>query len=135
MMANQITIRAEQESLTTTRASVRDHTILIDRPEAKGGTDLGAMGGEILLMSLAGCFMSNLLEIVRTREAAISNIVVDVAGTLSEDKPTRYVAIDMQVAARCEDHDELEKFVLMAERGCIVANSLKQGIELNVSVK
>jgi putative redox protein len=133
-MANQIKIHAEQESLTTTRASVRDHALLIDRPEAKGGTDLGAMGGEILLMSLAGCFMSNLLEIVRTREAPISNIAVDVIGTLSEDKPTRYISIDMAVSAQCEDHEELEKFVLMAERGCIVANSLKQGIALNVSV-
>lgn len=133
-MGNQITVRAEQESLTTTKASVRSHNILIDRPKAKGGTDLGAMGGELLLMSLGGCFMSNLLEIVRTREAAISDITIDVVGTLSDDKPTRYIAIDMQVSAQQEDHDQLEKFVTMSERACIVANSLKQGIELNVSV-
>ncbi|MEM8665738.1 MAG: OsmC family peroxiredoxin, partial [Pseudomonadota bacterium] len=62
----------KQVSPYTTEANTRGHVTLIDRPEAKGGTDRGAMGGEHLLVALGGCFMSNLLEIVRTREAAIT---------------------------------------------------------------
>ena len=52
---------------------VRGHQITIDRPEAKGGQDKGAMGGEALLMGLGGCFMSNLLAAARARDIAISN--------------------------------------------------------------
>jgi len=120
--------------MTTTNASTRDHSILIDRPESKDGTDRGAMGGEIFLMSLGGCFMSNLLEIIRTREANITNIHIEIMGELSEDPPTRYIGIEMAVSAEYEDYDELEKFVTMAERACLVANSIKQGIPLNVLI-
>lgn len=133
-MGKQINVTAVQESLTTTKGTARSHSVTIDRPESKDGTDLGMMGGEMLLVSLGGCFMSNLLEIVRTREADISNIRVDIAGELSEDKPTRYVGVNMVVHADTDDRDILEKYILMSERGCIVAQSLKQGFPVNVRV-
>jgi putative redox protein len=108
---------------------VRGFTTLIDRPESKGGTNRGAMGGEHLLVALGGCFMSNLLEIVRTREAAISDIHIQVEGTL-EGTPKHYTQIILHVTANTDDPDLLEKFVVMAERGCIVANTLKGSVDL-----
>jgi len=87
-----------------------------------------------LLVSLGGCFMSNLLEIVRTREAAMDNIRVDIAGELSEDKPTRYIGVEMVVHAETDDRATLEKYVTMSERACIVAQSLNQGFPVTVRV-
>ena len=34
----------------------RDHTVTIDRPREKEGTDAGPMGGELLLLALGGCY-------------------------------------------------------------------------------
>lgn len=134
MMAKQITAKIIAESLTTSKGIARGHEVLVDRPESKDGTDLGMMGGEMLLVALGGCFMSNLLEIVRTREANISNIQADVVGTLSEDKPARYTSMEVIVSADYQDREEIEKFVLMAERACISANTLKQGFEVTARV-
>lgn len=128
-----ISVNLRQISPTTTEAEVRGHTTLIDRPEAKGGSDRGAMGGEHLLVALGGCFMSNLLEIVRTREAAISDIHVAVSGTL-EGTPPRYTEIALAISGQTDDFAQLEKFVLMAERGCIVANTLKDAVKLSFQV-
>jgi putative redox protein len=122
-----------QLSPYTTQGTAREHTVLIDRPEAKGGTDRGMMGGEMLLVALGGCFNSNLLEVIRTRDADITDIHIDVIGTL-DGTPSRYTAIEMQISANYTDREQFEKFVNMAERACIVANSLKSGIDLTVTI-
>lgn len=129
-----ITVNMQQQTPTATQGSVRGHSVMIDRPEAKGGTDEGAMGGELLLMSLGGCFISNLLEAVRVREAPISNIQIDVVGTL-EGTPARFSAIEMQIAADYEDQNLMQKLVTISERSCIVANSLKSAIDLTFTIQ
>lgn len=129
----EIQITVDQQSSTTAHSSVRGHDVLIDRPKAKGGTDQGPMGGELLLVALGGCFMSNLLEAVRTREAPISDISATISGTLSS-APPRFSDVTMRVSGQYEDRALFEKLVTMSERSCIVANSLKDGLNLSIEV-
>lgn len=133
-MAKVISVQMDQQSLTATQGQARQHTVLIDRPETKEGTDLGMMGGEMLLVALGGCFMSNLLEIVRTREAAVSNIHVDVLGTMGT-APSRFEAVELQISAVFEDQATMEKYVTMAERACLVANTLRPAMDVTFSVR
>jgi len=128
-----ITVNLNQVNDATTAAQIRSHAIDIDRPEAKGGRDQGAMGGELLLASLGGCFNSNLLAAIRARDLPINDIAIEVSGELA-DAPARFAAIDMVVKSAFEDREELEKLVLMSERACIVANTLKGSVDLTVSV-
>ena len=132
-MANTIQITVEQQGRATSEAAIRKHRVLIDRPEAKAGDDRGPMGGELLLAALGGCFMSNLLAAIAAREEKVANVRTTVAGTL-DGTPPRFVAIDATVSADCEDPELLEKLVTIAERSCIVANTLKDAVELRVSV-
>ena len=132
-MGKEILVKLDQVSLTTSKGSVRGHEVLIDRPEAKGGMDKGAMGGELLLISLGGCFFSNLLEAVRTREAPIQNIHIEIAGNLESD-PSRYTAIEMRISAETENRDLLEKLVTISERSCIVANTLRNAVDLSITI-
>ena len=82
----------------TSRATVRTHTVLVDRGIAKGGLDLGPAGGEYLLVSLGGCFTSHLVAAIRAREAAVSNVRVTVTGTM-DGTPERFTAFTMDVSA------------------------------------
>lgn len=129
----EIAVRVVQTGDSTSAAEVRGHRVVIDRPEAKGGVDAGMMGGELLLVGLGGCFMSNLLEAIRTRSAAISDVQVEVVGTTASG-PTRYTAIAMTVHAAYDDREQMEKLVTIAERACLSANTLKQGLPLTVTV-
>jgi putative redox protein len=133
-MANIIEVQVKQVSAATSEATIRSHRVLVDRPETKGGEDQGPMGGELLLAALGGCFMSNLLAAIRSREAAVANVRTRVAGTLAES-PSRFEAIEMQVSADCEDRELLGKLVTIAERSCIVANTLRSCLKLSVSVE
>ena len=132
-MAN-IPVQVNQVGPATAEGHIRTHSVLIDRPEAKGGEDKGAMGGELLLVSLGGCFMSNLLAAIRAREAAISDVKIAINGNL-EGNPPHFTAIEMRISADHEDRDLLEKLVTISERSCIVANTLKGSVDLSFVVE
>lgn len=128
-----ISVNLKQVNDATTAARIRGHALDIDRPQAKGGHDKGAMGGELLLASLGGCFNSNLLAAVHARDLDIDDIAIEVSGELAE-APARFAAIDMVVTSAFADRATLEKLVTMSERACIVANTLKGSVDLTVSV-
>jgi putative redox protein len=130
-MATLITVQSRQVGPTTLEASMRSHRSLVDRPEAKGGTDRGPMGGELLLAALAGCFASTLFAAVANRGADVHDVEVLVVGTL-EEGPSRFSAVTMTVTATTTDAGAFHKLVVMAERGCIVAATLKGAVELRV---
>ena len=130
-----IQVRLRQVGPTTSEASLpRGRTILVDRPEEKGGEDKGPMGGEYFLASVGGCFMSTLLTAIRAREAPITNVRTEVVGALGQD-PARFESLTLQVSADYDDEELFQRLVRVAENGCIMVNTLKRGIELNVSTE
>lgn len=130
-MAGNITIELRQVSAVTSEASIRDHRVLVDRPLAKGGTDAGAMGGELFLASVGGCFMSNLLAAIKARDANVANVRVEVTGSIA-DAPARFATVDLRVTADSKDRDLFEKLVEIADRGCIMMNTVRSIVELRI---
>ena len=128
-----VTIMVEQISGTASKGNARGFGIVMDRPEAKGGTNQGMMGGEALLNSLGGCFMSNLLAAAKARNFELRDARVEIDGDIAES-PSRFSAIRMSISAQCNPSEELLKLVTIAERGCIVANTLKAAVELSIPV-
>ena len=126
-----VTVNVDQLDHSASQGTARDHTLTMDRPEAKGGQNKGPMGGEALLMGLGGCFMSNLLAAAIAREIDLRDARAEIEGDLA-DAPPRYTAVRMRVSANCEPATELAKLVLIAERSCIVANTLRNAVELTV---
>ena len=131
----QVTVNVNQIGQTTSEGIIRNHKVLIDRPESKGGDDQGAMGGELLLASLGGCFMSNMLAAIEARAeniTGVDNVSIAITGTLASS-PSRFSAIHMDVVAKCDDEALLSKLVTISERSCIVANTLKDAVDLTIS--
>ena len=128
-----LTVRVEQISGTACRGQARGFGVVMDRPEAKGGTNEGMMGGEVLLNGLGGCLMSNLLAAAKARKVELRNAQVEVEGDIA-DSPSRFSAIRLSISARCDPPEELVKLVTIAERGCIVANTLKAAVEMSIQV-
>ena len=127
------TVTVEQISSTASKGTARGHQLVMDRPEAKGGTDEGMMGGEALLNGMGGCFMSNLLAAAKARNIELGNARADIEGDMA-DAPSRFTAIRMTVSARCNPPEELSKLVTIAERGCIAVNTLRAAVEFSIKV-
>jgi putative redox protein len=134
-MGQTLEVRVEQDGASASVGVVRTHRVPIDRPISSGGTDRGPLGGEYLLVSLGGCFMSTLLAAIRAREAPaahVANVRVAVTATI-EGSPNRVTAMTMTVGATCEDRAVLEKLVEIAGRACIVTNTLKLAVPITVA--
>lgn len=116
-------IELRQVSESTSEATMRDHHVLIDRPQEKGGIDRGPMGGELFLASIGGCFMSNLLAAIRARKAEISDVRTLVTGTIIE-APARFSALEVRVTAN-GPVEQIERLVEVADKGCIMMNTLR----------
>src|SRR5688572_10944088 len=97
MMRTTFSAALEHVTHTTSKATVRTHTFLVDRAVAKGGLDLGPAGGEYMLVALGGCFTSHLLAAIRVRDAAVTNVRVAVTGTL-DGTPERFTAFTLDVS-------------------------------------
>ena len=132
-MAKQVQVRIDQTGPAASTARVRGHQITVDRPLERGGDNQGPMGGELILVGLGGCFTSNLLAAIRARQAAVSRVSATVTATLAEN-PSRFASIDLAVSADCNDVALLQKLVTVAERACIAANTLRDGVNLTVRV-
>ena len=133
-MPRTVSVEIEQVGPSTGQGRARSHTVLVDRPVDKGGSDRGPLGGEYLLISLGGCFLSTLLAAVRTREADVSNVRVSVTGTIG-GVPERFESMALRVSAKYSDDDLMRKLVALAERGCLVTNTLKDAVALSVSLE
>lgn len=116
---------------SASEGQARDHSLIMDRPEAKGGQNKGPMGGEALLLGLGGCFMSNLLAAAKARDIVLTHARAEISAELA-DSPTRYTDINMKVTAQCDPAAELDKLIVIAERGCIVANTLAKAVNLSI---
>jgi putative redox protein len=133
-MAKQLRASLEQVGSTTARANVRSHTVFVDRPRDKGGSDQGPLGGEYQLVALGGCFTSHLLAAIRAREFEVTSLKVEVTGTL-DGTPERFTEFTVTVSAICEDVELLRKSVMIAERACQVVNTLKLAAPVSVTVQ
>ena len=124
-MSSTLQVALAQVGPSTSKATARSHTVLIDRPESKGGTDRGPLGGEMLLVGFGGCFMSNLLAAIRARNVAVSNVRMTIEGTM-DGAPERFTRFTVRVSADHDDPALVHKLIGIAERACAVTNTLRQ---------
>jgi putative redox protein len=132
-MPRTVSVDVFQVGPSTSQATARSHSLFVDRPEDKGGHDRGPLGGELLLVSLGGCFMSTLLAAIRTRDANVSNVRIGVTGTIG-GVPERFEAISMRVQAAYSDEDLMRKLIAIAERGCLVTNTLSSAVVISIEL-
>jgi putative redox protein len=128
-----MTIEIRQTGSATSEASIRQHKVVIDRPAAKGGDDQGPMGGELFLASIGGCFMSNLLAAIKARAADVTGVRTEVTGSLAE-APARFSSVELRVSANYSDRELFEKLIEIADRGCIMMNTLRGKLEITVQI-
>lgn len=130
-MADLIVTVSQLQKTSTSESAIREHRVLVDRPGDKGGQDRGPMGGELLLAALGGCFMSNLIAAAGARSVSVEGLAVVVRGSLAA-APPRFASIEMEVQGRADDPTALDRLVTIAERACIVHNTLLPAVPIKI---
>ena len=131
-----IIVKLKQKGTTSSVLTLDEHEIVIDRPVEKGGHGEGPMGGQVLLMSVAGCFASTLYAAAQSRDLQIEGLKIIVKGQISDSSPKRFETLTLEVAdGTCGDEKEFPKLLRIAEQGCIAVNTIKQGMNFKVVEK
>jgi putative redox protein len=77
--------------------------------------------------------MSNLLAAIKTRGAEISNVKAAVTGTIA-DSPARFSSVDVSVTATGGNQELLEHLLTIADRGCIMMNTLRDKLPVTIRI-
>ncbi len=126
----------EYRALPGTRAAVGrsgNHSVIADRPPEKfGGMGLGFNGGELLALSIGGCFCNDMQAIAEQMGLTIADlrVTVDVDFT---GQPVRAsnarLGVDCTLADGSDPHELIER----AKADTTIGNSLRSGIPLEIS--
>jgi len=106
------------------------HTVVADRPLGKAsGTGLGFNGGELLALSLGGCFCNDVHYTADEMGIRIARLKVQVTIELGGEP---LVVNSAAVSAECDAVDGINTDQLLerARERCTIANSLRNGIRV-----
>lgn len=123
----------EYRNLEGTGASVGrsgHHTVIADRPEGKAyGTGLGFNGGELLALSLGGCFCNDVHYSAHEMNLIVSHLRVSVTINFGGD-PLLATSAAVQVECGLADGQSPDELLKRAKERCTIANSLSRGVDV-----
>jgi putative redox protein len=120
------TIDATWEGGMRCRVETGRFALTVDEPVDAGGTDEGPQPTDLLLGSVASCFVLAIAFVARKRGVELPDLAVSVTGNYAGP---RFDAITVRV--RSTGHD-LDTVVEAAKRVCYVSNTLSNPPALEV---
>ena len=127
-------VNALAQSHARTSVNVRDLEVIVDEPEARGGTNLGVTPTETIAVALAGC-----LNVVGHRCAEkvgvkILNLEIDINAkfdrrgvTFEEEGVMPFPEIEVNLELTTEDNDEeIENMKDLPFKHCPISTLLRQ---------
>ncbi len=111
------------------------HTIVADRPEGKdGGMGLGFNGGQLLALSIGGCFCNDLRSLAHEKGIALHRVDVKVTLELGRT-PVRVQSAQLSVALETGEPEDAGVLMDEARRITIIGNSVMQGFPVEITAR
>ena len=130
------TTTIEYRTLAGTRAAVGragTHSVIADRPDGKfGGMGLGFNGGELLALSIGGCFCNDMQAIADEMGLEISDLQVSVDVDFTGE-PSRASAARMTVQCSLADGADPSELIQRAKAATTIGNSLRNGVPVEIA--
>ena len=113
---------------------IREHRLIVDEPEEKGGTDRGPSPGELLAASLASCTAITIEMYADRKQWGLGAVEVAVEFTeaTTDDPPT----FELRIRLGAELSEEHRERILTIAGKCPVHRALKaQNVVVNDSLE
>jgi putative redox protein len=115
-----------------------NHWVVMDGPEAVGGSDAGARPKELLLMALGGCTGSDVAAILRKKHVPTEGFEVRLSASMREEHPQVFTAIHIEYLFFGENIPvaDVERAIeLSTTKYCAVSAMLKDSVNLTHSYR
>lgn len=135
-----ITVRLEQDADFAFRISFPGTDIeglLSDEGPPVGG-GRGPAPGLLLLSALANCLVASLLFALRKQRNSVEGLVAEATAPLMRNDAGRWriprADVVLRLPGQNADYQHLDRVLAQFEEFCVVTQSVRQGIEVDVSV-
>ncbi|MFW6375740.1 MAG: OsmC family protein [Thermoplasmatota archaeon] len=112
--------------------------IITDETEEVGGEGEGPNPSRLLAASTLNCLMASLIFCLKKKKVELSSLKGEVTGKIERvDKRLRVTEFDVKIHPGIdeEDKEKLKKCVDIFEDYCVVTQSIRNGIDVNVDVE
>jgi uncharacterized OsmC-like protein len=115
--------------------NVKEGVLMMDEPQPLGGGDY-PNAGKFLAAAVGNCLCASLTYCLRRHRAEVISLTAEVSTTLSrnENGRLRITHISVELHPVVSEHKKLDACKEMFEEFCIVTQSVKAGIPVDVNV-
>ena|SRR5689334_2524792 len=125
----------EYRTLPGTRAALGvsgGHSVIADRPPGKfGGTGMGFDGGELLALSIGGCFCNDMQALADQAGLEITDLRVSVTVDF-DGQPSRATGAHVDVDCKLADGSDPSELIDRARGITTIGNSLITGVPVEI---
>jgi len=137
-MAQKKAVVRQIQGLTFAAKADSNHWVMMDGPEAVGGSDAGARPKELLLMALGGCTGSDVAAILRKKRVPMEGFEIRLSASMQEEHPQVFTAIHIEYLFFGENIPaaDVERAIeLSTTKYCAVSAMLKDSVNLTHSYR
>ncbi len=114
----------------------RNHSLVLDLPAEKGGSNNGPSALELCLMSMSGCANTIFAMIAQKMRLPFEKLEVDVFGEQKDNSPT-FTDVKLIISIKTsEEMEKIEKCLQITLNTCPVGILFKQaGVNISYEIK
>ena len=112
--------------------------MITDETESVGGDEEGPNPARLLAASTLNCLMASLVYCLDKKKVELKSLKGEITGTVKRiDKRLRVTDLDVNIHPEIDEEDrkKLEDCVDIFEKYCIVTESVRNGINVDVEVE
>jgi putative redox protein len=137
-MATKQAIIKQVKGITFAAKANSNHWVIMDGPEAFGGSDGGARPKELFLFALGGCTASDVVSILKKKRAPLEDFEVLLTGNECEEHPRVFTDIHIEFVFYGDGINpaDVERAIeLSTTKYCSVSAMLKETVNITHSYR
>jgi putative redox protein len=137
-MATKQAIIKQVKGITFAAKANSNHWVIMDGPEAFGGSDGGARPKELFLFALGGCTASDVVSILKKKRVPLEDFEVHLTGNECEEHPRVFTDIHIEFVFYGDGINpvDVERAIeLSTTKYCSVSAMLKETVNITHSYR
>jgi putative redox protein len=124
--------------ITFAAKSDSNHWVVMDGPEESSGSNAGVRPKELILMGLAGCTASDVVNILKKKRIRVNDFEMNIKAELAEEHPKVFNKVHLEFVFYGENIPEkdVERAIELSQtKYCSVTKMLEKSVDITHSYK
>ncbi len=133
-MATKIAYLKQLKGITFAAKSDTNHWVMMDGSKEFGGSDAGTSPKELILLGLAGCTSSDVINILNKKRVNLQNYEVNIKADVSDEHPKVFTSINLEYVFYGKDIkvNDVERAIELSQtKYCSVTKMLEKAVKIS----